>query len=138
MRLNSLASKTLMVIENIIETNVYEYYLRLNSGDFVGVAQLFSENGFLHPPFEKAIFGREAIAQYLQSEAKAIEAYPKSGTLQELDNGSNLYQIQGYVKTSYFTINVGWKMRLNADKEITSVEIKLLAELQDLLALKRT
>jgi hypothetical protein len=137
MRLNSLSSQDLMIIENILEPNVYEYYLRLNSGDYAGVAQLFSENALLHPPFEKVICGREAIARYLESEAKAVEAFPKLGTVQFLDNGSNLYQIQGHAKTSYFTVNVGWKIQLNFIKEITFVEVKLLEELQDLLALKR-
>jgi hypothetical protein len=133
-----LNSQNLMVIENIIEPNIYEYYLRLNSGDSVGVAQLFSKDGLLHPPFEKVIFGREAIAQYLESEAKSIEAFPKIGTVQPMDDGSHLYQISGYVKASYFTVNVGWGVRLNSNKQIASVGIKLLAELQDLLALRRT
>jgi hypothetical protein len=136
MRLNSLSSQRLIVIKNIIEPNIYEYYLRLNSSDSYGVAQLFSENGLLYPPFEKVICGREAIAQYLESEAKAIEAHPKFGTVQSLEDGSNVYQIRGHVKTSCFTVNVGWKIKLNYAKEITSVEVKLLAELQDLLALK--
>jgi hypothetical protein len=125
-----------MVIENIIEPHIYEYYLRLNSSDPHGVAQLFSEDGLLQPPFEKAICGRKAIAQYLETEAKAIEAWPKLGKVESLDDGSSVYQIRGHVKTSCFTVNVGWEIQLNAAKEIKFVGVKLLAELQDLLALK--
>jgi hypothetical protein len=138
MRLNSPSIKNLMIIENVIEPVIYEYYLRLNSGDFVGVSKLFSKNGSLHPPFEKKLCGREAIVQYLQAEAKGLEAYPKLGILSCGGDRSNLYEIQGYVKTSFFTINVCWLIELSDNREIVSVEVKLLAQLQDLLALKRT
>ena len=46
------------------------------------------------------------------------------------------YQVMGYVKTSFFTVNVGWSIQLNSKQEIVSVEVKLLAELQELLRLK--
>jgi hypothetical protein len=137
MRLNSSTNQSLMIIENIIEPNIYEYYLRLNSNDTQGVAQLFSEDGLLQPPFEKVICGREAIAQYLESEARAIEAWPKLGTGETLDDGSSRYQVRGHVKTSCFTVNVCWKIQLNVNREIKSVEVKLLADLQDLLTLKQ-
>jgi hypothetical protein len=138
MRLNYIANENLIIIENIIEPNIYEYYLRLNSNDFIGTAKLFSASGLLYPPFEKEVCGRDAIAQYLQAEAKTIETYPNFGNILSMDDGSNLYQIKGYVKTSFFRVNVGWSIQLNADKEITVVKVILLAELQDLLALKRT
>jgi Nuclear transport factor 2 (NTF2) domain len=125
-----------MIIENIIEPVIYEYYLRLNSGDFKGVSKLFSKNGLLHPPFERELCGREAIAQYLQAEAKGLEAFPKLGTVINKSDRSNLYKIQGYVKTSFFTVNVCWLIELDDNQEIVSVEVQLLAQLQDLLALK--
>ena len=138
MRLNSPATQRLMIIENIIEPVIYEYFLRLNSGDFIGVSKLFSKNGSLHPPFERKLWGREAIAQYLQAEAKGLQAYPKLGNLIYKSDRSNTYEIQGYVKTSFFTVNVCWIIELDDNQEIISIELKLLAQLQDLLALKRT
>jgi hypothetical protein len=138
MRLNSPAVQKLMIIENIIEPVIYEYYLRLNNRDFIGLSKLFSKDGSLHPPFERKLCGREAIAQYLQAEAQGLEAFPKLGKLIFESDRSNLYEIQGYVKTSFFTVNVCWLIELDDNQNIVSVEVKLLAQLQDLLALKRT
>ncbi len=136
METTSLSNQYSTEIEQEWDSIIYEYFLRLNLGKFIEVSELFSAEGLLYPPFEKAIRGRDAIAQYLQSEARGVQALPQSATVQLNCDGSTLYQIKGNVKTSFFTVNVGWAIQLNTDKEIVSVEVKLLAEFQDLLAIK--
>jgi hypothetical protein len=116
---------------------INDYFLKLNEGDFEAASDLFSTEGCLYPPFGKQVCGRIAIAQYLKSEAKDIKALPKTCTVQSIGNDNTQYQVTGSVKTRFFTVNVGWSIQLNATKEIVSVEVKLLAELQDLLTLKR-
>jgi hypothetical protein len=124
-------------IKNIQEPIVYNYFSSLNENDFDGVSELFAVDGWLHPPFEKVISGREAICKYLQLEAKGVEAFPEAGTIVTNPDGATVYQIAGNVKLSLFTINVGWSIELNTDREIAAVKINLLAELQELLLLKR-
>jgi hypothetical protein len=79
-----------------------------------------------------------AIAQYLKTEAKDIKAFPQVCIVQPTSDESIQYHVTGYVQTIFFKVNVGWSIQINAAKEIVSVYIKLLAELQDLLVLKRT
>ncbi len=129
--------RSVIDIENIQEPVIYKYFSSLNQSNFGEVAKLFSAQGCLYPPFEKGICGREAICRYLQAEAIGIEAFPQSGTIQAERDSNCVYQIIGYVKTSLFTVNVGWSIELNIDREIVSVKVKLLAKLQDLLELKR-
>jgi hypothetical protein len=126
-----------LFIKNIQEPIIYNYFASLNESDFEGVADLFAVDGYLHPPFEKVIAGRAAICKYLQVEARGIEAFPESGTIVDRPDGASSYQIAGRVKLSVFVINVGWSIELNNQHEIAAVKIKLLAELQDLLAMKR-
>lgn len=124
-------------IQDIQEPIIYNYFSSLNERDFEGVAELFAVDGSLHPPFEKVIAGREAICKYLQAEAIGMEAFPESGKTVLTPDGGTSYQIAGNVKLSLFTINVGWSINVNAQGEIASVTVKLLAALQDLLPLKR-
>ncbi len=124
-------------IKNIQEPIIYNYFSSLNESDFDGVGDLFAVDGYLHPPFERAIAGKEAICKYLRAEARGIEAFPESGTIVDNPDGSSSYQIAGRVKLSVFVINVGWSIELNDRREIAAVKVKLLAELQDLLVMKR-
>lgn len=124
-------------IKNIQEPIIYNYFSSLNESDFDGVADLFAVDGYLHPPFERVISGRAAICKYLQAEAKGIEAFPESGTIVDNPDGAIGYQIAGRVKVGIFVVNVRWSIELNAQCEIAAVTIKLLAELQDLLPMKR-
>jgi hypothetical protein len=123
-------------IKNIQEPIIYNYFSSLNDGDFDGVSDLFAEDGYLHPPFERAIVGKDAICKYLQLEAKDVAAFPESGTIVERPNGAIGYQIAGRVKMSIFEINVGWSIELTERHEITAVKVELLAALQDLLPMK--
>jgi hypothetical protein len=134
MEISFLPNQAMESINNNCETVIDEYFLRLNKGDFAVVAELFSLQGLLCPPFEKTICGRDAIASYLESEAKGMTSLPKSGTARSGGNGDVLYQIEGNVKTSFFTVNVRWSIHLNSQKEITFLEVKLLNKLQDLVA----
>jgi hypothetical protein len=119
------------------EPAISNYFLKLNQGDFIGVAQLFTEQGSLCAPFQSEICGREAIYNYLQAEGKGMIAVPKSGSMEPLQNGGIAHQVVGQVRTSLFTVNVAWTIELNSAKEIVSVTVKLLAEFKELLGLRR-
>jgi hypothetical protein len=136
MQISFLINQAIESINNNCETVVDEYFSRLNDGDFAAVAELFSLQGLLCPPFEKTICGRDAIASYLESEAKDMTCLPKSRTVRRGSNGDILYQIEGNVTTSFFTVNVRWLIHLNSQKEITFLEVKLLNKLQDLVAFR--
>ena len=120
----------------INEPVVHNYFAQFNQSDFVATSNLFSERGSLKPPFENTIKGRSAIAQYLEKEAfgmKVLQAYIKTAMIAQ---DCIQYQVQGKVKTNYFTVNASWLISLNSIKEITFVEIQLLEKLGDLLAFK--
>jgi hypothetical protein len=124
-------------IKNIQEPIIYNYFSSLNDGDFDGVSDLFAIDGYLHPPFDREIVGKDAICKYLQLEAKGVEAFPESGKIVVRPNSSIGYQITGRVKMSIFEINVGWSIELNERREIAAVKVELLASLQELLPMKR-
>ena len=132
-------------IRGIHEPVIYEYFARLNNGEFIATAELFAEQGYLIPPFDKQLQGRESIAQYLEKEAIGIRFLPECGEIvASVDIPSRLehndhtqYQIQGKVEINWFTVNISWSIELNAVKEIILVEVKLLASLEDLLSFSR-
>ena len=135
---------TSLDIDGIYENTIHEYFMRLNNGEFMETAQLFAEQGCLNPPFEKSIVGKEAIAQYLEKEAKGMNFCPergeiltKVGVADPLEHGDRTqYHIQGKVKTNFFTVNVSWSIELNAIKEIMAVDVKLLASIDELLSFR--
>ena len=118
------------------EPVIHDYFIQINKSNFVATANLFSEQGGLKPPFEKMITGRSAIVQYLEKEALGIKIFPTHMKAAMSDQSYTQYQVQGKVKTNYFTVNASWLINLNTAKEITLVEIKLLENLSDLLAFK--
>jgi hypothetical protein len=120
----------------IQEPVVYDYFLKLNQGDFSGVCRLFTEQGCLHAPFKSGICGRKAIYAYLQSEAREMTAVPQSDSVELRSDGSSKYYLKGQVHTQLFAANVGWTIELNATKEIVSVTVTLLAELRELFGLR--
>lgn len=126
----------LIELEKINEPVVHDYFARFNQSDFVATSNLFSEQGSLKPPFEKVIQGRSAIAQYLAKEAPGMKVFPTSMKTAMVAQDCTQYQVQGKVKTNYFTVNTSWLIHLNTMKEITLVEIQLLEKLGDLLAFK--
>jgi hypothetical protein len=128
-------------IQGIRIATIDEYFIRLNHQEYVATSELFAITGYLYPPFENPIQGREAIAQYLQQEAQGMRFVPEDGTLLAIDSNERTddpqtrIQIQGKVQTKWFTVNVSWLFELNSIREIMLVEIKLLAALPELLNL---
>jgi hypothetical protein len=118
------------------EPVVQAYFLKLNQGNFTGVSQLFAERGSLDAPFQSRIYGRQAIYDYLQVEARKMMAVPQDGAIELQSDGSSKHRLTGQVQMPLFTINVSWTIELNPTKEITSVSVKLLAELPELLGLR--
>lgn len=122
---------------NLTEPIITEYFETLNEGNFQATAKLFAIDGTLTPPFESPITGPEAIATYLQQEAREMHLSPLQETLEITETGHIQAKIKGKVKTALFTVNVAWIFILNRKKEIVSVEVKLLASLEELVNLKR-
>jgi SnoaL-like domain len=126
-----------VTIQGITELKILQYFDTLNAGDFEASANLFATDGALNPPFEDSIVGREAIATYLKAEAQGMQLNPIEGVASELKDGRAKFQIQGKVQTPLFGVNVAWEFVLNSAKEIVSVEVKLLASLEELAKFRR-
>lgn len=123
-------------IEGITEACILRYFQTLNAGEFQATAALFAEDGVMHPPFESDIVGSDAIANYLQQEAKGIKAYPRQGIVETLENDQIQIQVTGKAQTSWCGVNVLWLFILNQQQQIIDAKIKLLASPQELLALR--
>jgi hypothetical protein len=126
-----------LLIEGITEPTILRYFESLNAGKFEDTAALFSADGVMYPPFESGIVGSDAIADYLQREAKDIKVYPRQGILEPLEQEQIQVQVTGKAQTSWCGVNVSWLFILNQEKQITYTKIKLIAAPQELLALKR-
>ncbi|ALF54613.1 nuclear transport factor 2 [Nostoc piscinale CENA21] len=123
-------------IAGITEPCILDYFASLNAGQFQQTAALFAEDGMMYPPFESGIVGKEAIAAYLQQEAQGIQAYPREGIIDNIENHSIQVQVTGKAQTSWCGVNVIWLFILNQQRQITYTKIKLLASPQELLALR--
>ena len=128
-------AKPSVTIEGVTDSTVANYFATINQSEFTATASLFAEAGELLAPFEQPIVGRAKIADYLSKEAKGMKLIPKQGVL-ESESGQKKYKVLGKVKTSLFSVNVAWYFILNADNQITTAKIKLLASPQELLGLK--
>lgn len=126
-----------LTIEGVTEPTVLRYFENLNAGDFEATSDLFAVDGAMHPPFESAIVGPDAIAAYLQQEAQGMKLEPRQGIAQTLDNEQIQVQVSGKVQTSWCGVNVSWLFVLNQKHEILSATVKLLASPQELLNLRR-
>ncbi len=135
---NTVDQEQLTQIYGIDEVTISEYFIRLNQGDFSAAAELFAEDGCLNPPFEKPIQGRDAIAQYLDQEAKGMRFCPQQGEKLTSDGEHTQYRIQGQVETHWFTVHVAWLMQINVAKKIVSVDVNLLASLAELAGFDRS
>lgn len=125
-----------VISPEISQEIISRYFESLSAEDFLATAHLFAAEGTLYPPFESAVTGREAIVAYLETEAKGLRLSPLSYAADRLEDGHIQYQVMGKVQTPLFGVNVGWIFVLNAAAEIVSVQIKLLAALEELLKLK--
>ncbi|MDJ0776082.1 MAG: ketosteroid isomerase family protein [Mastigocoleus sp. MO_167.B18] len=122
-------------IEGVNEPTIFRYFHTMNAQEFHLTAALFAEDGVMYPPFEEAIVGTEAIANYLHKEAQNIKVYPRQGILGNTESGNSRFQVTGKVETPLFGLNVLWDFILNQEKNILSAKIKLLASPKELLSI---
>jgi len=116
---------------------VKTYFQTLNAQDFKATAHLFAQEGELHPPLEEPVVGNRAIAQYLATEAVGMTLIPQKGTVAREYQGEYDIRVQGYVKTSLFTVNVAWQFLINAEHQLQVVVVKLLASWEELAQIQR-
>lgn len=123
------------------ERQIARYFETLNAAEFQAAAQLFAADGVLYPPFESRVVGPDEITRYLVKEAQGLQLFPQRKVIEELssdlDVGSSRYTVFGAVQTSLLSVNVRWTFVLNADARISSAEVKLMADLKELLTLNR-
>lgn len=127
-----------LTIKGITQPTILHYFESLNSGEFEKTAALFASDGVMCPPFESGIVGSDAIADYLQREAKDIKTCPRQGIIEALESEQIQIQVTGTVQTSWCGVNVNWLFILNQPRQILYAKIKLVASPQELLALKRS
>jgi len=125
-----------LTIAGISEPVIYRYFETLNLAEFQATATLFAAEGVMHPPFDEDQVGEEAIATYLQTEAKGMKFHPRQGLFEAVENETH-YKVTGKVQTSAFSVNVNWLFVLDAQSKILSVKIKLLASPQELLGIRQ-
>lgn len=130
-------SESLAVETTSVEPTLLTYFAALSAGDFATVAALFAPEGQMYPPFEAPVVGPAAIAAYLEQEAIGMELQPQRSTTTTTEAGERQVEVRGKVKTSLFTVNVGWLFILNPQDQILLAKIKLLASPQELLNLRR-
>lgn len=116
---------------------VEQYFKTLNAQDFQATAQLFREQGELHPPLESPVVGKSAIAQYLQKEAVGMKLVPQTGKMHSREQGEIEVNVQGYVETSLFTVKVAWQFFITQDHHLAIVAVKLLASWEELAQIQR-
>jgi hypothetical protein len=78
-----------------------------------------------------------AIAQYLSTEAVGMKLFPQKGNQKQRETGETEVNVQGYVKTSLFSVNVAWQFLINGDNQLQTVAIKLLASWEELAQIPR-
>ncbi len=127
-----------------VSPSVDRYFTGFNAEDYRAVAALFETDGVLLAPFEEPIVGPDAIYTYLQAEAinmratpLAVEVAPNPAGPSPLETSTQPVVVKGRVKTLLFTVSVRWIFELTATNTIQSVEIKLLASLQELMQFDR-
>lgn len=128
---------TRLTIEGVTESTIIQYFETLNAGNFEATANLFAADGAMHPPFESALVGPNAIRAYLQQEAQGMRLEPCQGIAQTLDNKQIQIQLTGKVQTPWCGVNVSWLFLLNQEHKILAATIKLLASPQELLNMQK-
>lgn len=132
----SVSASAPLAIVGVDEPTILRYFETLNAGEFQATGQLFAVAGVMHPPFEQAIVGADAIAAYLQMEARGFTLQPQEGIVRSLDDGCKEVQVAGIVQTPLFAVNVSWRFILNDEDKLLLAKIKLLASPQELLKLR--
>ncbi|PSB25478.1 ketosteroid isomerase family protein [Stenomitos frigidus] len=129
-------ASTTLTIAGVSELVILRYFETLNEGAFQATGHLFAADGEMQPPFEQAVVGVDAIAAYLQAEAKGFNLLPRQGVVKLLDGDCTEVQVVGKVQTTLFSVNVSWLFVLNPEKKLLLAKIKLLASPQELLSLR--
>jgi hypothetical protein len=132
----SSKTKTDTAVKDIKKLVIDNYFATINQEKFEQTATLFAPDGELLAPFEKPIIGRDAIALYLNKEAKGMKLLPQQKIWELTEDNTEQIKVIGKVKTSLFTVNVAWFFSLNVEQEIMRAKIKLLASPHELLELK--
>ena len=109
-----------------------QYFEAFNTNNFTTAAGLFVDEGELRPPFDSAIVGRAAIADYLEQEATQMTAYPKN--LDSLEDGC--LQVIGQVDAISFRVGVEWIFIFTEAAEIKSLLIRLRTSMKELLSIR--
>lgn len=120
-----------------LNPTIEQYFKTLNAGDFQATADLFAVDGILQPPFDAELVGPEAIATYLQAEAKGLHLLPLRSSDRALDTGDIEFDIRGRVQTPLLQVNVAWRFILNPEQQLLRAEIKLLASMVELLTFRQ-
>lgn len=131
-----IAASSTLKIAGVNELVILRYFETINEGAFQATGQLFAVDGEMQPPFEQAVVGADAIASYLQAEAKGFSLQPRGGVVKPLDSDCTEVQVAGKVQTPLFSVNVSWLFLLNSEEKLLLAKIKLLASPQDLLSLR--
>lgn len=132
----SNSTETILKFADLEEETVRRYFETMNGGQFRDTAALFCEDGVLEAPLEETAVGQEAIATYLQAEAKGMKLQPKDVRIEPLEGDRLLVQVLGRVKTSLFGVSVGWQFVLNGERKIAVATVRLLASPQEMLNLR--
>ncbi|MEM9808559.1 MAG: nuclear transport factor 2 family protein [Cyanobacteria bacterium P01_D01_bin.56] len=116
------------------EATIRRYFEAFNNNAFIAAAALFSPQGKLSPPFEKAIVGRAAIARYLEQKAEEMTAYPQEPYADSSEDGQ--LHVVGQVDAIAFKVGVEWIFSLTASSEIQSLSVRLRASMEELLTIR--
>ena len=131
----------LQPIERSLETvlderAVLRYFTLFNLGEYRQVAELFTAEGSLYPPFEPAVVGKDNIASYLLKEAEGMAVSLLSAETHLREDGRLQVDVRGSVTALVFKVNVSWCFVVTKENEIESVRVDLIATLEELLRLR--
>ena len=115
---------------------VLRYFTLFNRGEYQQVANLFTVEGSLYPPFEAPVTGPTQIRDYLVKEADGMSVSLLGAETGQLENERLQVDVRGKVTALVFKVNVTWRFILAADNKIESVRINLVATLEELLKLR--
>lgn len=115
---------------------ILRYFTLFNLGKYQQVADLFTANGRLYPPFESPVVGQERISDYLSKEADGMTVSLLSAEVEPQGDARFQVSVRGSVTALVFKVNVSWCFLLTDDNRIESVRVDLIATLEELLSLR--
>lgn len=126
-------------IEPVLEEQagvVLRYFTFFNQGEHAQVANLFTAEGSLYPPFEPAVVGQDNIANYLLREAEGMTVSLLSADVHPQEGNRFQVDVRGSVTALVFKVNVAWCFLLAENNKIESVRVDLVATLEELFRLR--